>query len=388
VAGQGAGALYNALVSFALLAFLARCLGPRGFGEYVVLASAGVIALVVIEAGSPARLVRESTGIPARSREGAAWQVGRTSVMHVLTTSAVLSAIAGAMGLAGAAAAFACMGTTALANLVSARLRGAGRFLDDAFWQAAVRTTSALAIAGVAAWVSTEPAALFLAWLAASGTLLVVIGPRFIGKPSALGWLSGYRALGPFLVVEGGIALLMKGDVAIASVLGLSPEALAAYAACTRLTEAGLLFFAPIGNVLLPALRAQGGHAGAFGRLLGAALVVSLVLGLGLQLASQLAGPPIMAFLFGTQFASAGELLPWVALTLPLACANLATSAALIARDRERALALSLVLAVAVLPCGVWLGIAVGGARGAALGVATAQLVLLTCGLAVLLRRL
>jgi O-antigen/teichoic acid export membrane protein len=168
-----------------------------------------------------------------------------------------------------------------------------------------------------------------------------------------------------------------KGDVAFLKALNLPTNELSQYAACTRLTEAVLLLFAPVTNVLLHSLRQRAGDRVAFSALLQRALTAAVALGLLACLGSWAASERLMPALFGPEFHPAGTLLPWVALSLPFGLSNLVCFQALIARDREHRLVLALVLAATALALGLTLGAAASGARGAALGVAIAQALLL-----------
>lgn len=363
VAVQFAGAAFNALVSFALMAWLARTLGPPAFGQFVSALSLALVALVAIEAGWAPLAYRATVASPDEGR-----RIARRATGWFLLSGLALSAIAAAVWLP-AAMALGCMVLVAASNLVSARLRGAGRFAAEAAWQAACRLASALAIVAVTVNLAKSTSAIFAAWALGLLACLGLAGWRALAVPAWPGWREGLALALPFVALEGAFAVVAKGDVAMLGLSRLEPGELARYAACTRFTEAGLLLFAPFANPLLREfrLRAAGdGFAGA----LRAALACALGLGVLAVLASIVAGTAAMRLVLGPEYESAGALLPWVASILPFAFANLVLLPALYARHRERAAAAWLAGAALAAPFVLIAGARVGEAAGAAVALA------------------
>ena len=368
---QVAAAAFNALVSMLLLAFLARALSPTGFGGYVATLSLAVVLLVLLEGGWPQRVYRESTlGSAEASAALAANALGHLMLAALL---GVALGLVLPLGLPGLGAALLCMGCVAAMNLVSARMRAAGRFGLEAAWQVAGRAASALAILGAVATGWTDPAMLFLAWAAGLALVLLLGAWRWLSLPSLRGWRLGFSLTLPFLLVEVLGALLMKGDVAVLRGWGAAQEPLAHYAACTRLNEAALLLFAPVGNVLLRGLRLLHTDRAAFDALWRAWVARAAALGGVAVGGSWLLGERLMEMLFGAGYGAAGALLGFTALMLPFALGNLVMVVALIARGEERWLARRLAPVVAVMVLGMGLGWGLLEAQGAALAVALSQ---------------
>ena len=141
---------------------------------------------------------------------------------------------------------------------------------------------------------------------------------------------------------------LLKGDIVLLGWLQVPAEDLSLYAACTRLTEAALLIFAPLGNVLL---RNFGQLPNESARLALLHRLLWLVTAAGL-LACGLAlwqGSWLMQLLFGADFEPAGALLPWVLTLLPLALGIGVMTPYLMAQSQERPLAWLMALAGALL---------------------------------------
>ena len=405
VLAQLAGALFCAAVSFALIVWLGRQLGAERFGSYVALLNFASLLLIVQEGGWPTLLYREA----ARERTGLEAQASGSAFAHVLLASALL--IVAGLALAfmevtpfaplAMTAATVCMGMVALMNVISARMRGAGAFAHEALWQSGGRVMSALAIvlAVLALGESVDVLMLvFLAW--AAGLLMVLLswGRAWLARPRFASLGQRYRQLWPFIMMSGLAVWLVKGDMVVLGGLfaeRLTDADLSAYAAATRLSEAGLLLFAPVGNVLLrrfsqltvqhdPQARRQ------LAALLRNALLLAFVGG-GIAVGGAwLLGDWLMPLLFGAGYATAGALLPWVLAMLPFAMANIVLTQLLTALHGERALAGCMLVAGAALYAGVAWGSAVDGARGAAIGalMAHALLAVLAGGMSVwLLRR-
>ena len=391
VLAQLAGALFCAVVSFALIVWLGRQLGAERFGSYVALLNLASLLLIVQEGGWPTLLYREA----ARGRDGQTTHASSPAFAHVLLASALL-VVAGLMfGYARATpfapltlmAAMACMGVVALMNVISARMRGAGAFAREALWQSSGRVASALAIVLVvhALGESMDVLALvFFAWAAGLLVVLLCLGRAWLAWPRFAGLRQRYRQLWPFIMMSGLAVWLVKGDMVVLgglSAVRLTDAELSAYAAATRLSEAGLLLFAPVGNVLLrsfsqltvqhdPQARSQ------LAALLRNALLLAFVGGGVAICGAWLLGDWLMPWLFGTGYATAGALLPWVLAMLPFAMANIVLTQLLTALHGERALAGCMLVAGAALYAGVAWGSAVEGVRGAAIGVLAAHALL------------
>ncbi len=384
VGAQATGALFCAAISFALTLWLGRQLGTSAFGHYIWALNLATLALVLQEGGWPARLYQQWTlhgdhpeqNHPLMARALAhvlwvtvalcalsslwAWQArGQPSPQHGEQATTLVMAIL-------------CMGAVAIMNTVSARLRGTGRFAREALWQSAARIESALAVVAVLVLVAVSPFWVFVGWAAGLALLLVWTAPRWWIRPQFKGLRSDYWQLWPFVLMALASLWLLKGDIVLLGWLQVPAEDLSLYAACTRLTEAALLMFAPIGNVLLRSF-GQLPHESARRALLHRLLW--LVTGAGL-LACGFAlwqGPWLMQHLFGNVFEPAGALLPWVLTLLPLALGVGVMAPYLMARQQERPLAWLMVFAGAMLMAAAPWSIAQWGLQGMAFTITLAQ---------------
>lgn len=380
---QGLGAAFSAVVSLLLLLFLARALGAVAFGAYVAVLSTALLGLILIEGGWPTLVYRE--GASADADIGSVERLTAQGTMHIVLATLALAGIGALIWAAGLTrwgpalpVAVVCMGAVAMMNLVSARLRARARFGRDAIWQSAGRLLSAGSIVAVAVTWGATPAGVFAAWTLALLLCLAFWGRLYLARPR---WpASAYPLALPFVAYEGLLALLIKGDMAVLGASPLAPTALADYAACSRLNEAGLLLFAPVANVLLGRLRQLAADPDAFLRLLHRALGAALGTGAIAVALGLTVGPRLMPLLFGQEFANAGSLLPWLFLALPAMLGNLVLFPAWLAMGRERALVPRLMAAGLLLLLALPIGAYRDGATGAALGLALTQwLLFLAC---------
>lgn len=385
---QALGAGFCAAVSFVLLMWLGRVLGAEEFGRYVLLLNVATLGLVLIEGGWPTLVYRQGAREGINGAE--ALQYVRSAAFHALSVAAVLIALALSFDFA-LAVALGCMLSVAAMNLVSARMRADVRFALEAGWQSLGRVLSACAIWWVVSrYNATNSEAIFVAWSAGLLVVLLCWGHRWLLLPSTHGWLMGWRAVWPFLLIAGLTTWMLKGDVVLLGVLvqgaDLPVGELSWYAAGTRLTEAFLLLAAPLGNVLLGRFsrmavsdNAQEGKA----RLRKQAIQVSsaLLLGGGLAiLMGFVAGDWLLVWLFGAEFSPAGSLLPWVLLMLPFALGNVVLFALLTSLGQERALVICMLLGSVVLLLLVPVLGGHSGAIGAALAMALAHALVFIVG--------
>jgi O-antigen/teichoic acid export membrane protein len=384
VGAQASGALFCAAISFALTLWLGRQLGTAAFGHYIWALNLATLALVLQEGGWPARLYQQWTLNSPHPEQN--HPLMARALAHVLWVTVALCALLGlwawqawpqpsAQGSGHAATlamAILCMGAVAITNTVSARLRGTGRFAREALWQSAARIASALAVLAVLVLVAVSPFWVFVGWAAGLALLLVWTAPRWWIRPQFKGLSADYPQLWPFVLMALASIWLLKGDIVLLGWLQVPAEDLSLYAACTRLTEAALLIFAPLGNVLLRSfgqLPNESARRALLHRLLWLVTVAGL-LACGLALWQ---GPWLMQLLFGFAFEPAGHLLPWVLTLLPLALGIGVMTPYLMARQQERPLALLMALAGALLTVAAPWTSTHWGLQGMALTITLAQ---------------
>lgn len=355
LAAQSAGTLFCAGVSFVLTLWLGRSLGTDTFGHYVAVLNLATLVLVLQEGGWPTRIYRQWAQQQPSSPQSPD-PMGH-ALAHTLWVTAALGALLlypTAFDRLALLAALLCMATVAWNNLVSSKLRGTGRFALEALWQSTGRITSALAIVALLWWHPAPTVAhVFWAWSLGLLVLLVGTAPRWWARPQWSGLWAHYPQLWPFVLMALASLWLLKADVVLLSGLRLPAPELSIYAACTRITEAALLLFAPLGNILLhrfaqlpDPVQRQSLLQGLMWRVMAVGL---LIWGVSWTWASEL-----MVLLFGTPYAAAGDLLPWVLAALPLSLGTGLMVPYLIAQGLEKPLAGILVCGGTLLGIAAW----------------------------------
>ncbi|NCC25890.1 MAG: hypothetical protein EOM25_11975 [Deltaproteobacteria bacterium] len=366
--------MFVGLVSMGLVLLLGRILGPEAFGTYNYALTLGAFWAVALDAGYSVLIFRETTS-PSL--------VSRTSTLYHAALGHLAWALA--LGLAGAALlpgpglvpAIVCFGVLQISRLVSAGLKGKGRFEAEALWQAGIRAGSALIIGAVVLAGYREPGWIFSAW-ATGAALVLFLSPwsrEILAKPDP--WPSGrlLRAGMPLMIIELSTLLYFRLDmVVIEGVLGAGAVGL--YAAAHRLVEGVVLPLAPLTQIWFRDLRLAAKSNAGFGRAMTWRVLV--LAGFSLLPAGILfwGANPIIFLLYGPEYEDSAQILAWIAPSLIFIFPNAMLTQACLAVDQERAYAIMACLA-GVCNLGLNLVFLPGmGAKGAALATVITEAVL------------
>lgn len=380
---QGAAAMINTLLSVGLLLVLARNLGPSSFGNYSVLLNAGVIALVAIEGGYPLLAYRETALVSATM---GVWQ-GRVLALaagHGICVALLLALVPMGSWLGQDAIAWWsvvwCMLLVAWMNAYSGFLRGLGRFAAEAIWQIAGRLFAMAAILIALAVGNVQVAEIFWAW--SLGLVLLILLRRQQRPPFPALELAVPVRRAALHLMSGQLlfVVLMRFDLLALAVLGGSPTQTANYTAAARFSEAGLLLFAPVVNVLQHRFRQRLVDKKSFGALLNRVTLGALGFALAGTLIGAFAAPQLVNLAFGPEYAQAAPLLVWVLASLIFVLPGQVLAQGAIALNRERAVwiafAVGLATALLMLLCLVPTHGAVGTAWAMLIGHASVLVVL------------
>ena len=386
IAQQWLGALFSGAISVALMAWLARAIGPGEFALLGATLNASLIALVAIEGGWSALMYREISRMPPSP---GAERLPGAGIAHAVTAlvPCTMVVILVTPSIAVTIAAMLCMFAVALMNQRSSRMRAAHDFSGEALWQLGGRVSSALAIVGVISWVSccekSGTAAsmwVFLAWALGLAICLIYSARRWWRAPDWRSLRTFYPLALSMLTVDLGVALMTRGDLVLLSTFdrwrGIVGDAdlLAGYAASVRLVEAVLLVAAPLSNVVIAYLRTAVDDTSAQPRRRVAAVAFAFwLLGWMLWGLGAIWSAPIFNAAFGAAFVHGAPWLKWASLPLPWMLANLLLLQAAIAVAPARALAISVVSCALVFVVVSALLLNWLGATGVAIGAALAQ---------------
>lgn len=364
---QWSATVYVGLVSFGLNILLARHFGPARFGDYSVALAAGALLGVALDGGFKTLLLRErtlATGVLARLVP----RLHALATGHALTVSAiaaVVALVAFPEKHALAIATVACFLGVAISQFVSGALRGEGRFIADASWQAGARTLSAIIIlAALAAGVSS-PSGVLLAWAFGSLTAVFFL-PHGQTRRPRLEWHSEiYRTAAFLLWVDLATVVYFRVDMLLLNVMGVSAEQVGQYAAAYRIIEAPILLAAPAAILIFRKLRLEWQNPRRLQRRLIRSLFVAVLLGGVISGGVAVLAGAVVSFVYGVAYSEAGGFLTVLACALFFILPNAVLTQAAIAMNRERAYAfIATTAAIFNITLNVWL-IPRHGAMGA-----------------------
>ena len=338
---QWAGTAYVGLVSLGLSFLVARQLGPASFGDYGVALAGGALLGIALDGGFKTLLLRErtlATGTLARLVS----RLHAVAMGHALAVSIIMSAVALVLvperrGLAFATVA--CFLGVALSQFVSGALRGEGRFIADAAWQAWVRTLSAIAILMALAAGAEEPIWILLAW--ALGSLAAVfVFPHGQTRRPRLEWHPEvYRAAAFLLWVDLATVVYFRADMLLLGAMGVPAGEIGQYAAAYSIIEALILATAPASLLVFRSLRLERQARTRLRARLVRALVIAAVAGALAAGALMALSEELIGVAFGSSYRESARLLDVLAWALFFILPNAVLTQAAIALNRERAYA-------------------------------------------------
>ncbi len=259
VVGQWAGSVYMALLSMLTSFVIGRVLGAASFADFSYVTSIAYVYLVMMDGGFKTMVFREET---RRSRDTV---LLKTDLVPAGLGHLILFTILGCVLVpflpvyfpAAVMVSFLFMATFAAGSLVSARLKGRGRFLRDAGWQAGFRTLSALGMLTGLFIGHGNIAAIFVGG-AAGGTVVLLVPlfsgllplPGFSGLTPAL-----YRRVLLFLMIDAATQVYFRSDIILLRYMSPDLSGVGNYAAAARLIGGAALLLAPLGQVFFRRLR-------------------------------------------------------------------------------------------------------------------------------------
>jgi O-antigen/teichoic acid export membrane protein len=339
-----AGAMMTRAISAVALILIARQLGVERYGQFVasqsitgltiVLVTLGMEGLVLYEGGRDrARLPQlMAAGVVLVLVLGIPWMVGITLISTHLDTTVFVPSF-----VALAALAFWLDGLSMIAwSTFKAALKNRALLVLMASTQFLW-----LVLVGLCAVLQVRDPLIYLAGSAASSLLAAVVSLWYARR--AFGWqldLSAVRPIAraslPFALSIAFALIYGKADVSIVAFY-LGRIAVGWYGPAITMVSALVLVPVTMYGVLVPTLSRL--HAEQPGRILKLMPKIMLgMTGLGLCLSVMLAivARPVVQWLYGAEFAPAGEVLVVLAGVLGLRCVNIGLAAILVAIGCQR----------------------------------------------------
>jgi len=336
---QWVATVYNAGISIGLTFLLGRVLGPEAFGQYSFILTLASLFFILQTGGFKTLLFRERT-LPsqAMAEQGEnlfSWALGNTLVVSLGGVFCILVLpFQYRLGLIFAVLYF---GLLAVADFISATLRGAGRFPREAQWQILFRTLGAVGILVAVFWVRPTPWAVFGGW--ALGVLAsLFFSPVSIKRPLFGGLeIKGIRqaCLG-FIAIDAATVIYYRCDIILLEYLTGNSVEVGYYSAAYRFLDGILLMVFPLRLLWFRKLRLVWEDTAYFKRemlkmVFWMFLVACLIFGVGTVFNQE-----IVFLTFGREYADSVRLLPWLLLALLFALPNSILTQGVVAQNRER----------------------------------------------------
>lgn len=383
----------NHLLGFLTVPYLARALGPTGYGQVAfALGLVGYLSLLVsygfdlLGARRAAQSPRESLGRLLAEVLG-----GRLLLLGLALTATF--ALLPQPAIAGVAHLLLPMLGAVVAQALSPTWLLLGR--GYAPWAMLLELGQrGLTLLGLLLWVRGPEDGTAYAFLVGGTALLasgigLILSFRLLQLQPLLPQLaSSLEALrgGWWLFLSQGASNFLTGGNAFLLGLFASPQVVAQYAAAEKLALTLAAFLHPLFRLFFPMLSALAGERQAFLRLGRKALGISLLVGGGLAMGLAVSAPVLVLLIFGTGYGEAVGVAVVLAPWLLLNALNLVWGyLVLVAQGRERAQTLLLLAAGATHVALAWVLAPRYGATGMALALVGSG-ACLACGQALFLR--
>lgn len=313
-------------VSFVLSIFIARRFGPEAFGVYTQAISFGTLLMILVDGGFGKLLMRETARVSLPLAEYSENLHG-FAFGHACMTIMLLAIMVGLnpfgldqLTLLATVGAF---GATVIGQFSMAILRGQGRLVHDAGWQAGSRALTAATMA-LALWLGADtPWQLLVAQcVGVMFFLLLLMRGNWVFPVIAIP-RKIYSVVVPLIWLDLATVIYLRSDMLLCKVLGVAKADVGAYGLAFRLIEAFLLLASPVGLMLFRRFRLNT-------KVPSQATVMSIIrlallaggLGFVIFLLALPTADTFFRLFFGEDFALAGSLIKVLSLMLVFALAN------------------------------------------------------------------
>jgi len=348
IGSQWVSVVYGSAVTFLLLLFLARRLGPSAFALYLYIQAVASLFAILQDGGFQVLLFREnvtpSPGIGLSSEDLTSRYFGYVTLVTLLGMAAVLVSPAVLKG--GFLLAFLYMALRCVTGLVSSVLKGHGAFQAEAFWRIQLNTLLALPVLLLVGFTEPTPEKVFLGFVAGQIVLLamkqgrrILSRPRFAFPPWHI-----WKTCLALVVISGATTVYFRSDIVLLRHLQPDLALVGQYGAAFQILEGVILFATPVVHLCFRHLRLSWLDREVFLGRLGKILIGSAGAAFCITAAGLLFGPEVILLAYGKAYGPAGEILPLLLLAILFILPNFVLTQGLIALNEERYYAVAAVL--------------------------------------------
>ena len=375
---QWLASAYGAIVSILLTFLFGRLLGPEVFGNYSYLLTLGSLYAIIQDGGFRTLIFRELTS--------PTFQQIKVSLVSLSLGHNILVTITGVLILLALPLndrfllilAIISFGVVTTSTFFSSQLKGQGQFAEEAQWRVTTRTLGALSV-------------LFFIFIFAP-TIELILGGTIVGYGIALALRPRtcklkvffkkldpvvYKSLASLLIIDIATLIYFKIDIVMLRHLGSGLEEIGYYAAGSRLIEGLIFMHLPFATVLFREMRTRASYPKKFTPyilklfLLGSSSPI-IIVPIGWFFSKE-----ILRICYGTDFVGAFPLLNLLLISFFIMIPNLVLTQATLAIDQEYFYAkITCVAAVTNICLNLYL-IPAMGAKGAAIGTISTEVLLL-----------
>ena len=375
---QWLASAYGAIVSILLTFLFGRLLGPEVFGNYSYLLTLGSLYAIIQDGGFRTLIFRELTSPTFQQIKVSLVSLSLGHNILVTTTGVLILLALPLNDRFLLILAIISFGLVTTSTFFSSQLKGQGQFAEEAQWRVTTRTLGALSV-------------LFFIFIFAP-TIELILGGTIVGYGIALALRPRtcklkvffqkldpvvYKSLASLLIIDIATLIYFKIDIVMLRHLGSGLEEVGYYAAGSRLIEGLIFMHLPFATVLFREMRTRASYPKKFTPyilklfLLGSSSPI-IIVPIGWFFSKE-----ILRICYGTDFVSAFPLLNLLLISFFIMIPNLVLTQATLAIDQEYFYAkITCVAAVTNICLNLYL-IPAMGAKGAAIGTASTEVLLM-----------
>ena len=334
---QWIATIYVGVVSLALSIFIARQIGPSTFGEYSVAMTIGSLLVIFVDGGMKNLIMRERTLATPHLLElsGRLPAIALGNALMITLVASLLAVTLFREHVALALATVGCFFGVALAQYVSAMLRGDGRLGLDARWQMTHRTLSAVCVVSVMVLGFYAPWQILAAWAFGmiAANLMWSRGlrchPSFVFQPEL------YRVILPLLWIDLATVIYFRSDILVLQWLGVPDALIGQYAVVYRLIEGAIFLANPVAMMMFRNFRQTDQDGRVLSRRIVRSVALAAMFGVIATVTVAALAEPIITLAYGSGYREATSLLAILAWTLIFVLPNAILTQAMLALNLE-----------------------------------------------------